>query len=146
MKLTGEYEIHAARDRVWEALLDPEILANTLPGCEELTPAGPDEYEMKMKLSMATVAGAFKGKVRIEDKNPPESYRLTINGNGKIGFIKGTGKYSLSDAGESLTKVNYEGDMQVGGMIAGVAQRLMDMTAKMMIKRFFTALDNELAN
>ena len=145
MKINGEYDIRAPRERVWQALLDPEILAKTLPGCEELTPIGPDEYEMKMKLSMAAVSGAFKGKVQIEDKNPPESYRLNINGNGKIGFIKGGGKYSLADAGDALTKVTYEGDIQVGGMIAGVGQRLMDMTSKMMIKRFFTALDKELA-
>ena len=89
-----------------------------------------------MKLSMATVAGVFKGKVKITDKQAPESYRLDLNGTGKIGFIKGGGKYSLADAGESLTIVTYEGDVQVGGMIAGVGQRLMNMTSKMMIKRF----------
>ncbi len=146
MKINGEYEVHAPRERVWEALLDPAILSKTLPGCEELTPIGPDEYEMKMKLSMATVAGVFKGKVKITDKQAPESYRLDLNGTGKIGFIKGGGKYSLADAGESLTIVTYEGDVQVGGMIAGVGQRLMNMTSKMMIKRFFTALDAELAS
>ena len=145
MKVNGEYEIHAPRQRVWEALLDPEILAKTLPGCEQLVPIGPDEYEMKMKLSMATVTGAFKGKVKITDQQPPESYRLNLTGTGKIGFIRGGGKYSLADAGESLTIVTYEGDVQVGGTIASVGQRLMDMTSKMMIKRFFTALDAELS-
>ena len=143
MKISGQYSINAPRGRVWEALLDPQILAKTLPGCQELIPIGEDEYEMKMKIAMASVSGLFKGKVKLDDQQPPESYQLNLNGIGKIGFVRGGGKFRLEEAGEG-TLVHYEGDVQVGGMIASVGQRLMDMTSKMMIKRFFTALNAEL--
>jgi carbon monoxide dehydrogenase subunit G len=91
---------------------------------------------MKMKMAMASLSGAFDGKVRIADQTPPESFRLVVEGSGKIGFMKGDGllKFQAKDAG---TEVSYEGDVQVGGTIAAVGQRLIDGTAKMMIKRFF---------
>lgn len=145
MKINGEYTVNAPRERVWDALLDPVTLAKTLPGCEELTPVGPDEYEMKMKLALASVSGLFSGKVKLADQNPKESYSLQLSGKGKIGFVKGGGRFTLEDAGSGATKIRYEGDVQAGGMIAGVGQRLMDMTSRMMIKRFFASLEAELA-
>jgi len=94
---------------------------------------------MKMKMAMASVSGAFEGKVRISDQTPPSSFRLTVEGAGKIGFVKGDGLLTLTPR-EGATEVSYEGDAQVGGTIAAVGQRLIDMTAKMMIKKFFEKL------
>ena len=145
MRIQGTYTLHAPRERVWEALLDPAILAQSLPGCEELLPAGPEQYEMKMKVAMGMVNGLFTGRVRLTDQQEPESYALHLNGTGKIGFVTGVGRFRLEEAGENQTTVDYEGEMQAGGLIAGVGQRLMDMSAKMMIKRFFASLDNQLA-
>jgi len=118
---------------------DPEVLARAMPGCDSLERIGPDEYAMKMKLAMASISGAFEGKVRITDQQPPSSFKLVVEGTGKIGFMRGEGLLKLSPSGEG-TDVSYEGDVQVGGTIAAVGQRLIDVTAKMMIKRFFDKL------
>ena len=146
MKLQGQYTLPAPQEKVWSALLNPDVLARTLPGCESLEPIGPDEYRMKMKLAISSVQGLFEGKVRLEDQQPPSGYRLQVEGRGKVGFVNGGGTFRLEpnadNAGETV--VNYEGDVKVGGLIAAVGQRLLDMTSKMMIKRFFTALSAEL--
>lgn len=118
---------------------DPEILARAIPGCEGLEKIGDDEYRMKMKMALASFSGAFEGRVRIFDQMPPSSFRLAVEGSGKIGFVKGEGLLSLTPSGEA-TEVTYDGDVQVGGTIAAVGQRLIDSTAKMMIKRFFEKL------
>jgi carbon monoxide dehydrogenase subunit G len=120
-------------------LLDPAVLAQAIPGCESLEKIGDEEYRMKMKMALAAVSGAFEGKVRITDKNPPSGFRMEVDGAGKIGFVKGGGVLTLTPAGEG-TAVTFDGDVQVGGTIAAVGQRLIDTTAKMMIKKFFERL------
>ena len=107
-----------------------------MPGCEELVKIGEDEYSMKMKMAMASLSGAFDGKVRITEQSPPNSFKLAVEGTGKIGFMKGHGILTFT-AKDQGTEVSYEGDVQVGGTIAAVGQRLIDATSKMMIKRFF---------
>lgn len=144
MTLKGTYTLPARRQKVWDALLDPDVLARTLPGCKSLEAIGPDEYRMNMALSISSLKGVFEGKVRIEDQQPPESYRLTVQGRGKIGFVNGGGTFRLREAEGSVTEIEYQGDVKAGGTIASVGQRLMNMTSKMMIKRFFTALEKEL--
>lgn len=123
-------------------LQDPEVLARSIPGCDSLVKIGEDEYQMKMKMALASISGAFDGKVRIADQNPPDSFRMTVEGTGKIGFMKGEGLLKLTPNGDA-TDVGYEGDVQVGGTIAAVGQRLLDTTSKMMIKRFFDKLAAE---
>jgi uncharacterized protein len=88
---------------------------------------------------MASISGAFDGKVRITDQQPPTSFKLIVEGTGKIGFMKGEGLLKLTSSADG-TEVLYEGDVQVGGTIAAVGQRLIDATARMMIKRFFDKL------
>ena len=139
MKISGSTTLAVPPERAYEMMQDPEVLAKAMPGCESLERIGPDEYRMKMKLAMASISGAFEGKVQITDQQPPTSFKLVVEGNGKIGFMKGEGVLKLTAAGEG-TEVNYEGDVQVGGTIAAVGQRLIDVTAKMMIKRFFDKL------
>jgi hypothetical protein len=126
-------------EEAYRMMQDPEVLARAIPGCEGLEKTGENEYRMKMKMAMASVSGAFEGKVRISDQTPPSSFRLTVEGAGKIGFVKGDGLLTLTPK-EGATEVSYEGDAQVGGTIAAVGQRLIDMTAKMMIKKFFEKL------
>jgi uncharacterized protein len=132
------------REKLYELLHDPDVLARCMPGCESLELVGENEYAMKMKMALASVSGLFQGKVRTADPNPPESFRLIVEGNGKIGFMKGDGLLRLVPA-EDGTTVEYEGDVQVGGTIAAVGQRLIDTTAKLLIKRFFTRLETETA-
>ena len=143
MKISGSYAVPVPRERAYQLLQDPVILAKCMPGTDKLEKIGPDEYEMKMKVLIASMGGSFAGKVRIADQKPPESFTLMVEGTGKIGFLKGEGLLTLLPQGES-TEVSYEGDVQVGGTIASVGQRLLDTTAKMIIKKFFQKL-SELA-
>lgn len=139
MKISGSYTLPMAPDRAYQILQDPAILAQAMPGCESLEKIGPDEYRMKMKVLLAALSGQFEGKVYITDQQPPSSFRMIVEGTGRIGFLKGDGLLYLT-ARDSGTDVSYEGDAQVGGTMAAVGQRLIDGTAKMMIKRFFDKL------
>ena len=144
MKLSGNYTLAAPPEKVYALMQDPAVLARAIPGCESLERIGNDEYRMKMKMALASFSGAFEGKVRITDQAPPASFRLVVEGSGKLGFMKGDGVLKLSASGEG-TDVAYEGDAQVGGTMAAVGQRLIDGTARMMIKRFFDKLAEEAA-
>ncbi|MGH9674110.1 MAG: SRPBCC family protein [Bryobacteraceae bacterium] len=142
MVISGAHSLPVPPARAWELLQDPAVLARCMPGCEALEPSGPDEYRMKMKMALSAISGLFDGKVRIAEKNPPASYRLLVEGTGRIGFMNGQGLLTLS-AAEPGTTVKFEGDVYVGGTIAAVGQRLLDTTARMMIKRFFDKLAAE---
>ena len=139
MKIAGTYTLPFPPERVYEMMQDPEVLSGAIPGAEALEKIGEDEYRMKMKMAMASLSGSFEGKVRIADKTPPASFRLIVEGSGKIGFMKGDGLLKLTANGTG-TDVAYEGDAQVGGTMAAVGQRLVDGAAKMLIKRFFDKL------
>lgn len=144
MKVSGSYTVPVPRERAYVLLQDPVILARCMPGTEALVRIGEDEYEMKMKLVLASISGLFAGKVRIADPEPPFSFRLLVEGSGKIGFVNGAGLLTLSESADG-TGVQYDGDVQVGGTIAGVGQRLLDTTAKTIIRRFFKKLTAEAA-
>jgi carbon monoxide dehydrogenase subunit G len=139
LKIGGSYTVPVAQQRAYEVLQDPDVLAKCMPGTEQLVKIGPDEYEMKMKMMISAVQGMFVGKIRITDQKPPEQFRIIVEGSGKVGFLKGNGLLTLVPAG-SGTDVGYEGDVQVGGLIAGVGQRLLDTTAKVVIRKFFEKL------
>jgi uncharacterized protein len=136
VKISGSYILPLPPEEAYKRLQDPNVLAGAMPGCEELVKIGEDEYSMKMKMAMASLSGAFDGKVRITEQSPPNSFKLAVEGAGKIGFMKGHGVLTFA-AKDQGTEVSYEGDVQVGGTIAAVGQRLIDATSKMMIKRFF---------
>jgi carbon monoxide dehydrogenase subunit G len=144
MKVSGSYTVPAPRERAYALLQDPAVLAKCMPGCESLDKIGEDEYAMRMKMLLGSMSGLFEGKVKISDAHPPLSFRLMVTGAGKIGFMKGEGVLTLAPI-EDKTTVQYEGDVQVGGTIAVVGQRLIDTTAKMLIKRFFETLSREAA-
>jgi carbon monoxide dehydrogenase subunit G len=139
MKIEGTHDIPAPRAAVWKAFLDPEILRQAIPGCERLDAIGEDEYRATMKIGVAAVKGTFEGKVKLHDKAPPESYRLAVDGSGGPGFVRGDTLITLSDI-EGGTRVSYSADVQVGGLIAGVGQRLLGGVSKMMADKFFSAM------
>jgi carbon monoxide dehydrogenase subunit G len=144
VKVSGTYTVPAPRERAYALLQDPAVLAKCMPGCESLDKIGDDEYAMRMKMLLGSVSGLFEGKVKISHPHPPLSFRLMVSGAGKIGFMKGEGVLTLTPI-EDKTTVQYEGDVQVGGTIAVVGQRLIDTTSKMLIKRFFETLSQEAA-
>ncbi len=139
MKISGSQKLPFPPEQSYAMLQDPELLAKSIPGCESLDKIGENEYRMKMKMALAAVSGAFEGKVRIADQTPPSSFKLIVEGTGKIGFVKGEGLLKFSPDGAG-TDVAYDGDVQVGGTIAAVGQRLIDVTSKAMIKKFFEKL------
>jgi carbon monoxide dehydrogenase subunit G len=139
MKVAGSSALPVPPERAYELLQDPDVLARCIPGCEGLDRVAEDEYAMRMKMGIASISGRFDGKVRISEKTPPVSFRMSVEGAGKIGFMKGDGVITLS-AADSGSNVQFEGDVQVGGTIANVGQRLIETTAKMIIKRFFDCM------
>jgi carbon monoxide dehydrogenase subunit G len=136
MKISGTAQLPFPPERTYELMRDPAVLARAIPGCESLERTGDNEYRMKMKMMLASFSGAFEGKVRLIDPTPPTSFRMIVEGSGKIGFMKGEGVLTLT-AKDGGTEVAYDGDAQIGGTMAAVGQRLIDTTARMMIKRFF---------
>ena len=139
MKLEGSHDVQAPRQKVWDAFLDPEQLRQAIPGCEKLEAVGGDEYKAIMKIGVGGVKGTFEGKVRIMDKNPPDSYRMAVEGAGGPGFVRGETGITLSDIADG-TRVSYSADVQVGGLIASVGQRMLGGVSKMMADKFFTRM------
>jgi carbon monoxide dehydrogenase subunit G len=139
MRISGSYTVPVEQQRTYGLLQDPGVLAQCMPGCDALVKVGEDEYRMKMKMVLASISGLFDGKVRVADQDFPASFRLIVEGNGKIGFMKGDGMLRLTQNSEG-TEIGYDGEVHVGGTIASVGQRLIDTTAKMIIKRFFQKL------
>jgi uncharacterized protein len=139
VKIAGCHSIATTPERAYALLQDPEVLAKSMPGCDRMNRIGPDEYEMKMKMVISSIQGLFAGKVKIEDQNPPHSFKLLVEGTGKVGFMKGSGILQLTPH-NGFTEVEYHGEVQVGGMIASVGQRLVETTAKLVIRKFFDKL------
>ncbi len=132
----------ANRERVWQALVDPEVLKRCIPGCERLEKSGDNAYAATIRAGVGSIKGIFNGNVRLEDMRPPEYYRIVVDGKGAPGFLKGSGDLDLAEQ-DGTTAIKYVGEIQVGGTIAGVGQRLLQGTAKMMATQFFTALEAE---
>lgn len=144
MKIEGEHLFNGSRDEVWALVRDPEVLASLLPGTTDLKQLSESEYEGSITLRIGPVTGAFSGKIIVEDENPPESCSLVAEGEGKPGFFKGTGDVELLEQ-DGGTLMKYAGEIQIGGKLAGVGQRLIDMTSKSMIKQGMKSLDKVLA-
>jgi carbon monoxide dehydrogenase subunit G len=143
VKLEGTYTFEAPRGVVWPALLDPDVLAKVMPGCEKLEQIGENEYKGVLKIRVGPVQGQFEGVVTLADINTPESYRMRVDGKGAPGFMKGEGQVHLEDQGES-TLMHYSGEAQVGGRIASVGQRLLDSSAKALTKQSLDGLHEQI--
>jgi carbon monoxide dehydrogenase subunit G len=144
MELAGEYIFDGPREEVWKIVRDPDVLATALPGTQSLEQVGENEYAGKMHVRIGPVSGVFSGKLFVSDEVPPESYTLTVEGRGAPGFGKGTGYVKLLEQEGGRTLIQYEGDMQVGGRIAGVGQRLIDTASRSMIGQGLDSLNNAL--
>jgi carbon monoxide dehydrogenase subunit G len=142
MNLEGSHTINAPRARVYESLVDPQVLQQCIPGCENLERTSEGIYAMKIRARVGPIKGLFNGTVRMEDLREPEHYRLVVEGKGTTGFLKGSGDLDLEDEGDT-TVIGYTGEMQVGGMIASVGQRMVLSAARMMASKFFSALEEQ---
>jgi len=142
MKLEGTHQLIAEREKVYSALVDPAVLQRCIPGCEQLEKTSDNSYSATIRVGVGAIKGVFTGSVRLEDMRPPEHYRIVVEGKGAPGFMKGSGDLDLEPANGG-TLIKYTGDVQLGGTIAGVGQRMIQGTAKMMATQFFTALEAE---
>lgn len=138
MDMTGEFRIPAPRRKVWEALNDPEILKQSIPGCEEIEKISPTELAAKVTAKVGPVKARFGGKVTLSDLDPPNGYKITGEGSGgAAGFAKGGATVRLADDGDG-TKLTYVVEAHVGGKLAQIGSRLIDATARKMAEDFFT--------
>jgi carbon monoxide dehydrogenase subunit G len=142
MKIEGTQKLHASRERVYTALTYPKILQRCIPGCESLEKTADDTYAAILKAGVGSIKGTFKGEVRLEDMRPPDHYRLVVEGKGALGFAKGSADFDLEEK-DGATTIKYSGELQIGGTIAGVGQRMIEAAAKMMAAKFFAALEAE---
>jgi carbon monoxide dehydrogenase subunit G len=142
MKIEGTHELHASRERVYQALIDPAVLKRCIPGCEKLEKTGEDSYSATLRTGVGSIKGVFTGNVKLEDMTPPSHYRIVVDGRGQPGFLKGSGDLDLEEQGGG-TLIKYSGEVQIGGAIAGVGQRMIQGAVKMMAAQFFTAIEAE---
>ncbi len=145
MHLDGTHTLAAPIKAIWDALLDPEILAKITPGVKRLEPTGEDQYDAIFEVKIGPVSGAFKGKMEVTDKVDLESFKLAMKMNGKIGNVAATGTLGLKELGESSTEVNFGGDAKLSGTIARTGQRVITGVANKMTQQFFESLEEELA-
>jgi hypothetical protein len=142
MKIQGTHVFAAPRQIVWDALLDPAVLSLALPGGEQLEKLNDNEYQAAMNVKVGPVQGKFEGKVELADIDTLNRYTMRVSGQGAPGFLQGEGTVLLQEI-ESGTQMNYTGDVQVGGRIASVGQRLIESTAKSIIRQGLLALDSQ---
>ena len=137
MDMTGERRIPAPRQKVWDALNDPEMLKICIPGCESLEKTSDTDFKATAAVKIGPISARFNGKVHLTDLNPPDSYRISGEGQGgAAGFAKGGADVRLSDDGAD-TLLRYDVKAQVGGKIAQLGARLIDATSKQMADMFF---------
>jgi hypothetical protein len=138
MTMTGEVQLAAPRQEVWEKLNDPEVLKQCITGCEEIKKKSDTEFEAKVTAKVGPVKASFIGAVKLSKLNPPRSYVISGEGKGGVaGFAKGGATVQLSDTADGQTKLSYDVDAQVGGKLAQIGSRLIDSTAKKMAADFF---------
>jgi carbon monoxide dehydrogenase subunit G len=140
MRIEGDYTIKAPREKVWNVLLDPQTIAKCMPGCEEMKEIGPNEFEARMKIGIAAVKGEYTGKIKILEQTPPSHYKLSGEGGGTPGFIQGDVSIDLEEKGAE-TLIKYVSEAKVGGIIAGVGQRMIGGISKMIVGQFFKKME-----
>jgi len=144
VKVEGTHQLDSPRERVYQCLVDPEVLQRCIPGCERLEKTAENTFAATIRAGVGSIKGVFNGTARLDDLREPEHLRIVVDGKGAPGFLKGSGDLNLEQA-ENGTRVTYTGDVQVGGTIASVGQRMIQGTAKMMATQFFTSLGAEAA-
>jgi carbon monoxide dehydrogenase subunit G len=123
--------------------MDPAAIASCIPGCDRLEPDGPDRYKAAITIGMAAITGSYEGTVVISEKVDAQSYRLSVEGQGRPGFVKGDAKITLR-ADDATTIVEVAGAVQTGGTIARLGQRLIGSAARMMQDRFFACMQSKI--
>ena len=143
MKVSGQAVLNASPQAAWDALLDPAVLVRTIPGCERLETTGENSYAMTVNAGVAAIKGTYSGKVELRDLDEPRSLIMRATGAGAPGTIDTSVQVRFADDGDdgTTTRVNYDADAVVGGMLGGVGQRMLTSVSKRMAGEFFGAVD-----
>ena len=145
MHLEGSHTFDAPAQVVWDTLLNPDIIATCMPGCQKFERIGPDHYEASMRIGVGPVKGDATGRIRLADQQPPLTYRMDVEGGGGPGHATGSGVMTLKNEGGKTT-VSYDGELHVTGKAASVGQRLLGASAKLLINQFFKCMEGKIGS
>ena len=143
MKLQGDYPFQAPPERLWDALMDLDLVKECIPGVKSFTPLSPDKYRVEVSMRVGIVSATYAGTLELADKAPPNSYRMIVRGSGVRTNVSAEGELTLRPEGDGTT-LSFNGDVQVTGMLARTGQRLMTNVAQQQIGRFFKCLDSKI--
>jgi hypothetical protein len=139
MEISGDYTFNAPREFVWDILQDPEVIGSIIPGSSGLEEIAENKYTSTIVVKVGPVGGSFKAEIELADIKPPDSYKLILNSNSPVGYVAGEGAVRLEQTGD-VTTMFYSGNAKVGGKIAAVGQRLLDVAAKFITKQSLDGL------
>ena len=145
MELSGSYQIHLEKQKVWQALNDPEMLKICIPGCQKFLKNSDTEFTATATNKIGPFNATFTGEIELKDLNPPNSYKIIGSGNSPVGFASGEAEVKLEEE-NGVTKLIYTVEANVGGKIAQVGSRLIDITAKKMVDIFFKKFSETISN
>lgn len=145
MKVAGEAVLNAPVEKVWDAILDPQVLVRTIPGCERLEATAENSYAMTVTAGVASIKGTYMGVCHLSDLHPHESLMMRAEGSGGPGTIGVDVRVGFEDIGNGTTRLSYDADAVVGGMIGGVGQRMLTSVSKRMAGTFFNSVNDVLS-
>ena len=143
LDIGGNETIPGSVDALWTALNDPRVLTRCIPGCKAMVEIGPDTYKVDMQLRVAAVGGSFEGEIALSEKQGPIACSIKVSGAGTLGHGNGMARFTIEPDGESSSRLIYKGSGEIGGLVAGVGQRVIASVSKHLIGRFFVALRKE---
>jgi carbon monoxide dehydrogenase subunit G len=143
LDIGGNEIIQAPVEALWKALNDPVVLTRCIPGCKAMTAIAPDAYKVEMQLRVAAVGGSFEGEIALSDKEPPRACSIKVSGAGTLGHGNGGARFEIAPDGPDTSRLTFQGVGEIGGLVAGVGQRILSSVSKHLVGRFFTALRKE---
>lgn len=143
LDIGGNEVIAAPVESLWRALNDPAVLSRCIPGCKAMVETAPDAYKVDMQLKVAAVGGSFEGEISLSDKEPPRACQITVSGAGTLGHGNGRARFEIGPEADGHSRLTYTGNGEIGGLVAGVGQRILGSVSKHLIARFFKSLRKE---
>lgn len=143
MKVSGTYELPTNSATAYQLLTDPDVLVRTMPGLKSLQSIGDNIYAAELEVGIKMVKGRYKGTVKLVDAVEGEQFRLIMDGQGPLGFVQQEMLIKLEQVGDNQTNVICEGEATVGGVVAGIGQRMMSGVASLLMGQFFSAMKKE---
>jgi uncharacterized protein len=143
LDINGSEVLATPVESLWRSLNDPAVLTRCIPGCRGMTQIAEDAYKIDLQLRVAAVGGTFEGEISLSDKEPPHTCRVSVSGAGSLGHGNGQARFEITPEADGQSRLTYQGTGEIGGLVAGVGQRVLGSVSKHLIARFFKALRNE---